>query len=137
MYFLDANIFLELELDQQRADQCDLFLRKIQRGLIKAATTDFHLDTIIIIMEKYGKSPADLRLFISSLIGFEGLRIYFLSLTDRLKAIKCMEEVKLDYDDALAYQIMTKLNIHNVVSYDKHFDSIPNVTRQEPAQLGV
>jgi predicted nucleic acid-binding protein len=135
MYFLDANIFLELQLDQQRADPCDLFLRKIQRGQIKAVTTDFHMDTIILIMEKYGKSPADLRLFISCLIGFEGLRIYFLSLTDRLKAIRRMEEFKLDYDDALAYQVMAKLNIHNVVSYDKHFDHISNVTRQEPTQL--
>ena len=135
MYFVDANIFLELELDQQRADPCDLFLRKIQGGLIKAVITDFHVDTIMIIMEKYGKSPAELRLFISSLIGFEGLRIYFLSLTDRLRAIRHMEEFKLDYDDALAYQAMTKLNIRNVVSYDTHFDSIRNITRQEPAQL--
>jgi len=135
MYFLDANVFLELALGQQRADQCDLFLRKIQRGLIKAVTTDFHVDTIILIMEKYGKSPVDLRLFISSLIGFEGLRIYFLSLTDRLTAMKHMEEFKLDYDDALAYQVMTKLNIKSVVSYDKHFDSIRHITRQEPAQL--
>jgi predicted nucleic acid-binding protein len=86
-------------------------------------------------MEKYGKSPADLRLFISSLIGFDGLRIYSLSLTDRLKAIKHMEEFKLDYDDALAYQTMKKLNIPNIISYDKHFDHTPNITRQEPAQL--
>lgn len=135
MYFVDANVFLELQLDQQRADQCDLFLRKIQRGLIKAVTTDFHVDTIIIIMEKYGKSSTDLRLFVSSLIGFEGLRIYFSSLTDRLKAFTHMEKLKLDYDDALAYQAMTKLNIPNVVSYDRHFDSIPNITRQEPTQL--
>jgi len=135
MYFLDANVFLELALDQQRADQCSLFLRKIQKGLIKAVVTDFHVDTIILIMEKYGKSPNDLRLFISSLMGFEGLRIYFLSLTDRLTAMKHMEEFKLDYDDALAYQVMTKLNIKSFVSYDKHFDSIRHITRQEPAQL--
>lgn len=50
MHFLDANIFLELALDQQRADQCDVFLRKIQRGLIKAVITDFHVDTIILIL---------------------------------------------------------------------------------------
>ena len=112
-----------------------MFLRKIQKGLITAAITDFHVDTIIIIMEKYGKSPADLHLFVSSLIGFEGLKIYFLSLMDRLKAIKHMEEFKLDYDDALAYQAMKKLKILNVVSYDKHFDSLHDITRQEPAQL--
>lgn len=135
MHFIDANIFLELQLDQQRAHHCDLILRKIQKGLVKAVTTDFHIDTIIIVMEKYGKSPADLRLFISSLIGFDGLRIYSLSLTDRLKAIKHMEEFKLDYDDALAYQTMKKLNIPNIISYDKHFDHIPSITRQEPAQL--
>lgn len=57
-------------------------------------------------MERYNKSPADLRLFISSLTGFEGLKICFLSLTDRLRATKHMEEFKLDFDDALAYQAM-------------------------------
>jgi hypothetical protein len=135
MYFIDANIFLELQLDKQRADHCELFLRKVQKGLLKAVTTDFHIDTVIIIMERYDKSPANLRLFISSLTGFEGLKIYFLSLTDRLRATKHMEEFKLDFDDALAYQTMKKLNISNIVSYDKHFDSIPNIARKEPAQL--
>lgn len=83
MHFIDANIFLELQLDQQRAHHW----------------------------------------------------IYSLSLTDRLKAIKHMEDFKLDYDDALAYQTMKKQNIPNIISYDKHFDHIPDITRQEPAQL--
>jgi len=32
-------------------------MRKIQRGLIKAVVIDFHVDTIMLMMEKYGKSP--------------------------------------------------------------------------------
>jgi len=135
MHFLDANIFLELELDQQHADQCELLLRKVQKGLIKAVTTDFHIDTVLIVMENYGRSASELSIFLSSVIGFEGLRIYFLSLADRLFCMKYIEELTLDYDDALAYQAIKRLSVESIVSYDRHFDSLPGITRLDPEIL--
>jgi len=135
MYFLDANIFLELELDQKHADQCELLLRKVQRGLIKAVTTDFHIDTVLIVMENYGRSASEFRIFLSSVIGFEGLRIYFLSLADRLFYMKYIEELRLNYDDALAYQAIKRLSIESTISYDRHSDSLPGITRLDPESL--
>lgn len=133
--FIDANVFLELLLGQKRADECETFLRKVERGLLRAATTDFHIDTVLIVMENYGKGPRELKLFLSSLLGYRGLEVYFLSLADRIAATRHMEELGLDLDDALLYQAMMKLGSSKVVSYDRHLDRITGIARLEPAEL--
>ena len=133
VYFVDSNIFLELELDQEHADECEVFLNKVKIGTLKAVITCFHIDSILIVMENYGKTPHELRIFISSLYGYKGLRIYYLSLFDRISATRYMEKHGLDFDDAIAYSIMKKLGINKIVSYDKHFDSLKDIVRLEPS----
>jgi predicted nucleic acid-binding protein len=53
-------------------------------------------------------------------------------LFDSSAIFKAIKENKID---ALTYQAMKKLNVSDVVSYDKHFDSLRNMMRQEPPQL--
>ena len=89
----------------------------------------------LIIMENYGKSPSDLEIFLSSLLGYKGLEVYPLSILDRISATRWMDKLNLDLDDAIAYHVMKKLNIDKIVSYDRHFDSIKDVTCLEPSQL--
>lgn len=133
--FIDSNIFLELELDQKRAFECEKFLDKVRKSLIKATTTCFHVDSILLIMENYGKEPSELRTFLFSLLGYKGLKILSLSLLDRILATKYMKKLGLDLDDAIAYCVMKKLHINRIVSYDKHFDSLTDITRLEPSQF--
>lgn len=102
-YFVDSNIFLELALDQKYADECEFFLEKVRLGAIEALITDFHIDSILIVLENYGKTPRDLKVFLSSLLGYKGLKIYFLSLLDRILATNYMDKFNFDLDDALAY----------------------------------
>jgi len=128
-------VFLKLELDQERADECEVFLNKVKMGLLKAVTTGFHIDSILIIMENYGKSPSDLKTFLSSLFGYKGLEVYLPSILDRISATRWMDELKLDLDDAITYHVMKKFNIDKIVSYDRHFDSIKDIRRLEPSQL--
>ena len=133
--FVDSNVFLELELDQEHADECEVFLNKVRKGVLRAITTDFHTDSILIIMENYGKSPSDLETFLSSLLGYKGLEVYLLSIIDRISATRWMDKLNLDLDDAIAYYVMKRLNIDKIVSYDKLFDSVKDITRLEPSQL--
>mgnify|MGYP000044061315 CR=1 FL=1 len=135
VYFVDSNIFLELELDQERANECEAYLNKVRVGTLKAVITCFHVDSILIVMENYGKRPHELRTFISSLYGYKGLKIYYLSLLDRISATKYMERFGLDFDDALAYSVMKKLGMNKIVSYDKHFDSLKDIVRLEPGHV--
>lgn len=132
---MDSNIFLELELDQEHVDEYEVFLNKVKKGVLKAIITCFHVDSILIVMENYDKEPRELRTFISSLYGYKGLKIYYLSLLDRISATKYMEKYGLDFDDTLAYSVMKKLGIDKIVSYDKHFDSLKDIIRLEPSQI--
>ena len=52
---LDSNIFLEVELAKQHAGACRHLLDKVRDGVVKSAITDFHVDSIVVVMENYGK----------------------------------------------------------------------------------
>lgn len=97
--------------------------------------TCFHIDNILMLMENYDKGPRELRVFLSSLHGYKGLRIHYLSLPDRISATRYMEEHNLDFDDALAYATTKRFDINRIVSYDRHFDSLKDITRLEPGQI--
>lgn len=134
MYLVDANIFLELLLDQKRADECEAFLELVQTGSVSGAITDFAIDSVVVVMENEGKRPADISLFLSSLLGYGSLEVYFLSLYDRIEATRHMQKFKLDFDDSTAYQAMKNLNVKQIVSFDRDFDKISDIERIEPEQ---
>lgn len=52
---LDSNIFLEVELAEKHVEVCKRLLGKVRDGAIRSAITDFHVDSIIVVMENYGK----------------------------------------------------------------------------------
>ncbi|RLI41895.1 hypothetical protein DRO59_05705 [Candidatus Bathyarchaeota archaeon] len=134
-YLVDANIFLEVELDQEKADVCEMILRKFHLGELEGVLVDFAIDTVVIIMENYGKKWSEIRTFLSSLLGYKGLRVHFSSLLDRIMATNHMKNYDLDFDDALALQAMKENKIENIISYDKDFDKIPFVKRIQPESL--
>ncbi len=132
---IDANIFLEVELAQEHAAACKSFLGRVRDGLVRAAITDFHVDSIALIMENYGRNWKDLALFLASLFLYKGLVIYPIGMGGRLKATHLMKDYGLDFDDALALQAMRDLSIETLVSYDRDFDSIDWVRRITPENL--
>jgi len=134
-YLVDANIFLEVELDQEKADVCEAVLRKFYLGEMEGILVDFAIDTIVIVMENYGKNWSEIRTFLSSLLGYKGLRIHFSSLLDRIMATNHMKNHNLDFDDALALQAMKENKIEKIISNDKDFDKIPHVKRIQPESL--
>ncbi|RLI05499.1 hypothetical protein DRO22_02670 [Candidatus Bathyarchaeota archaeon] len=132
---LDANIFLEAELAEIHGPACKQLLEKLRDGEIKAAITDFHVDSIVIVMEKYGKRWSEISLFLASLLRYRGLKVYPLSLVSRIKATSFMKEYGLNFDDALAVQALKELSTNIIISYDKDFNSIEWIKRQTPEEL--
>ena len=86
-------------------------------------------------MEREGKKPSDLSLFLSSLLGYKSLHVQHLSLYDRIEATRYMESFKLDFDDSITYQAMKNLNVNHVVSFDKDLDRITSLKRLEPKEV--
>lgn len=138
-YLLDANIFLEVELGQEKADVCERVLRKFQHGETEGIVVDFAIDTIVIVMENYGKKWNEIKTFLSSLLGYKGLCIHFSTLYDRIVATEYMKNFglnfDLNFDDALTLRAMKENGIVNVISYDKDFDTIPDIKRTSPESL--
>jgi predicted nucleic acid-binding protein len=132
MQFIDANIFLEVLLKQKRTKECKAYLKRVETRQLTALTTDFIVDTISIIMDDAGCTPAQLRTFQLSLLKYEGLTLYDLTMADRVAATKLMEKHKLDFDDATVYAAMMSTGTKEVVSMDRKFDRIEGITRIEP-----
>lgn len=86
-------------------------------------------------MEREGKKPSDLSLFLSSLLGYRSLQIQYLSLYDRIEATRHMERFKVDFDDSMTYQAMRNLKADQAVSFDKDLDKIPSIKRLDPKQV--
>lgn len=134
-YLIDANIFLEVELGQRKADYCERVLRRFHRGELEGIVVDFAVDTIVITMENYGKKWNEIKTFLSSLFGYKGLLVHSSTLFDRIVATNYMKNFGLDFDDALALQAMKENGIGNVISYDKDFDTVSDVKRIFPESL--
>ena len=134
-FLVDANIFLEVELGQRKADPCEKVLRKFHRGELEGMVLDFAIDTIVITMENYGKKWSEIKTFLSSLLGYKGLLIHFSTLLDRITATNYMKNLGLDFDDAPALRAMKENGIGNIISYDKDFDRVSDVKRILPESL--
>jgi len=132
---LDSNIFLEVQLAQKHARPCGLLLAKVRDGKTRAIVTDFHIDSVVVVMENYGKNPREVVTFLASLTLYKGLTIYHLGLYDRIKAAYAMRDLRLDYDDALALQASRQSSVNRIVSYDEHFDSVMSIKRVVPENL--
>ena len=126
---IDTNIFLEVQLGQSKAEQATQFLNLLKDGILHGYVTDYTIDSIVLLMEHYKKSPKIIRVFLSSLLAYKGLEIYTLSLFDKIAATKHMDELKLDYDDACQLQAMQVLKLKKIVSFDRDFDKVKQIKR--------
>jgi len=129
---IDANIFLEVLLDQKKAEECKIFLRGIQSGKIKAVISTFTIDTIILAMTRHGTSLEKIKIFLNSLMNLKGLKGYSVNFKDRMLAVDLIKKYKLDYEDAITLQSAISSNCKEILSFDKHFDKIKEMKRVEP-----
>ncbi|MEM1582570.1 MAG: PIN domain-containing protein [Candidatus Bathyarchaeia archaeon] len=130
MLLVDTNIFLELFLGQEKADECERFLQKVSAGEIEAAVSKFTVHAIEALLNDSTLILTFLRNIESSL----GLTIYDTSIEEEMAVSMLMDKVKLDFDDAIQYYLAKKLGVEAIVSYDRHFDKI-DVKRKEPSEL--
>jgi len=133
-YLIDANIFLELQLEQSKSAECKEFLSLVSNGKIEAATTDFILDSIAVVMEDKKAGPEDIRKFFVSLSLFKGLYIHNLDLRGRIAAAQKMSKEDLDFDDSTSLVAMEEMKIKEIVSFDRDFERVKGIARVEPRE---
>jgi len=128
MLLIDTNVFLELILGQERADECERFLNKVSKGELEAVISKFTVHAIEALLN----DPNLILIFLRNIQNSLGLNVYETSLEDEIATSMFMDKIKLDFDDALQYYIAKKLGAEAIVSYDKHFDRV-DICRREPS----
>ena len=131
MYLIDANIFLEILLEQERHEECEIFINKIKAINALFYASSFTLHSIEVIMVKNNKIN-DLIEFLSDIIATKIVRIDT-NIAEELNILKIMKKLKLDFDDSIQFYLCEKYNLE-IISYDKHFDNT-DIKRFEPKDL--
>ncbi len=118
MYLLDTNIFLELMLEQENADQVEHLITRESNELLYL--TDFSLHSIGIILFRESK-PELFEQFSNDLLSAKNIRLIGLNKVDTNRIVEVHKIYNLDFDDAYQYTSAEKYNLR-IVSYDKDFD---------------
>lgn len=129
---LDANIFLEVFLDQEKAESCKVLLNEIAAGEKKAIISTFTIDSIIISLESHKVNYNKINSIIESIMQSRGVIVYRPTLKDRFSSFQLINKYKIGYEDALTLQCALVNNCKKIISFDHHFDKIKEIQRCEP-----
>lgn len=135
MFFIDANIFLEIQLADKRKEECKNFLRMVNLGRLTALTSDFIVYSSILQIYNKFNSIDRMKKFILALSNIENLEIYAPNLEIILKTLDKMKQHNLDFDDALVVSCMLANKIKKLVSFDGDFDKVKEIERIEPKDI--
>jgi uncharacterized protein len=118
-YLLDANVFIEFLLEQEKSDEAGELLAEMSRQF---SISLLALYSIGIILTRRGSSSAFLELLDD--IERTGVVVIQLALVEMSLVIATMQKHMLDFDDAYQYVVAEKYNL-TIVSYDADFNRTP------------
>ena len=127
--FIDANIFLEIFLKDNKSEECKKFLKSLQEQAVISITTDFIIYSCIINVQNNLKNIESMKNAIIFFSNHKNLTILRPSFDEFYSAIEIMENNKLDFDDSLVVSCMRNYGIKKLASLDRHFDKIKEIER--------
>ena len=131
MITIDTSVFIELNLNQEKAEQSGALLQAIGLGKIEAYVSHFAIHAL----EAGFRSQKEARKFLENIEASKGLRVYDTSIADEISIAALAEKVGLDFDDAAQYYVARKTGATSIVSFDRHFDKLRDIPRREPASI--
>ena len=131
--FLDTNVFLRhLRADHpDHSPRATAYLARIERGEFKARTADTVIFETVFTLQRFYRQPkAAIRDALLPLVELPGL---VLPGKRRFREVfDLYVNLNLPFADAYHAVLMKHLSLTDVVSFDRDFDRIPNITRVEP-----
>lgn len=133
MRFVDTNIFLRFLINDvpHQADACEALFRRAIAGEEALYTTDMVIAEIVWVLESYYElARKDVREMVEKILNTRNLACENKEII--LHALALYDEKNIDYIDACnACSLKTK-GIHEVYSYDRHYDRLNWLKRIEP-----
>jgi uncharacterized protein len=129
MILIDTNVFLELALDQEKAEECALLLTAVSNGSIEAVVSHFTIHVVEASIRKKDR----LAEFLRNIEGSQGLHVLDTSISEEGSIAFLAEKMGKDFDDTVQYFVAKKLGSSAIVSFDRHFDGLdlPRLTPRE------
>ena len=115
---LDTNIFLEVILDQKRANEARTLLSEVEGH--EFYISDYSLHSIGLLLFRRGKHEV-FRQFIKDMILGVGVAVIALSAHEMESLIEAARRFGLDFDDAYQYAVAERYGL-TIVSFDGDFD---------------
>jgi predicted nucleic acid-binding protein len=119
VFLVDTNVFLEVLLEQERAEEARAFLLNAPAGSIHIS--DFSLYSIGILLVRRNLAES-FQLFLQD-VG-AGMRLVRLNLEELSELAEIARTLNLDFDDAYQYVLAERRGLR-LVSFDTDFDGTP------------
>ncbi|GAB4503714.1 MAG: type II toxin-antitoxin system VapC family toxin [Anaerolineales bacterium] len=130
MYLVDTNVWLELLLDQAKADEARQFFQGMESTSL--AITEFSLYSLGVILTKLKKDDV-FEDFLSDAIEDSGVMRIRLETSDLKEILAVRRRSRLDFDDAYQYVAAGKFGF-TLVSFDSDFDPT-ELGRKQPSEV--
>jgi predicted nucleic acid-binding protein len=135
MPFVDTNIFLRYLTrdDPDKAQACfELFKRAEANQITLTATETVIAEVVYVLSSKrtYNLPRDQIRARLYPILTLQGLRLP--QRRTVLRALDLYVAYPIDFEDALIVAHMERGAIRELYSYDRDFDQVPGVERQEP-----
>ena len=135
MQFVDTNIFIRYltKDDPGKAQACFELFQQAQANQVALTTTEAVITEVVYVLSSkktYDLARADIRARLYPLLSVPGLRL--LHRQTYLRALDLYAAHSLDFEDALSVAHMQRQAIKELYSYDRGFDQLKSITRQEP-----
>ena len=136
MMFVDANVFVYAFLKPSRKldddaieikERAKKIIQRIEEGE-RAATSLVHVSEVANVLEA-GMNLARLSELLKTILGKENMLVLEPTRDDYLLALDLAPEEGVGPNDALAIVLMSRNDIHEIYSFDKHFDDIEGIKR--------
>ncbi|MCL0041009.1 PIN domain-containing protein [Thermodesulfovibrionales bacterium] len=118
MYLLDSNIFLELLLDQDGADEVEMLLRSVPRERLHLSEFSFYSVGIVLFRHKLFNVFVH---FANDILVTGGIRLLRIAAEDASELSKVAQRFNLDFDDSYQYLVADRYRL-TIVSFDSDFD---------------
>ena len=121
--------------DEVKAEACYRLFQRVKNGEEDLFTCEAIITEVVYVLSSprapYNLSHQEIRARLVPILALRGLRIQHKRVYVRALDIYASSRF-LDFEDALAVAHMERLNVTEVVSYDRDFDRVAQIQRVEP-----
>jgi uncharacterized protein len=133
LLFLDTNILLRHLLDDHpdHSPRATAFLARVERGEVRVRSSDTVLfETVFTLQRHYRQPKAAIRDALLPLIELPG--IVLPGKRRYRKVFDLYVDLNLPFADAYHAMLVEHLELDGILSFDREFDRVPGITRDEP-----